>query len=312
MLAASLIAVASLLVGQAAAHGGVTSYIIDGTTYPGWQAFNTPTGQKSIGRPYSSYNPILTTSDATFACNNNGQASSGQLNAPVKPGSTITAKWGQWTHAEGPVIVYMAKCPGACSSANSGQLDWFKISELGLISGTLAKGSWGNGQIMAKLAYDVKIPNLPDGEYMIRHELLALHQANTPQFYPECAQLTLTGGSGSLPGTGYTVKFPGGYTMSDPGVLVDIYSASAPSITTYKVPGPAVWNGAAAAPQPTSQTQPATTVTTSTTVVAPQPTVPAGPTVPPYGQCGGIGYTGATQCASGTCTKVNDYYSQCL
>jgi hypothetical protein len=56
----------------------------------------------------------------------------------VKPGSKITAKWGQWTHAEGPVIVYMAKCPGACSSANSGSLDWFKISERGLISGTLA------------------------------------------------------------------------------------------------------------------------------------------------------------------------------
>ncbi|KAL6708880.1 hypothetical protein ACN47E_002287 [Coniothyrium glycines] len=31
-----------------------------------------------------------------------------------------------------------------------------------------------------------------------------------------------------------------------------------------------------------------------------------------YGQCGGTGYTGATACASGTCTKQNDYYSQCL
>ncbi|KAI0095309.1 cellulose-binding beta-glucosidase [Irpex rosettiformis] len=32
-----------------------------------------------------------------------------------------------------------------------------------------------------------------------------------------------------------------------------------------------------------------------------------------YGQCGGIGWTGATTCISGwTCTKQNDYYSQCL
>ncbi len=31
------------------------------------------------------------------------------------------------------------------------------------------------------------------------------------------------------------------------------------------------------------------------------------------GQCGGIGYTGCTTCASGTtCTKNGDYYSQCL
>ncbi|KAK0229035.1 cellobiohydrolaseII [Armillaria fumosa] len=32
-----------------------------------------------------------------------------------------------------------------------------------------------------------------------------------------------------------------------------------------------------------------------------------------YGQCGGIGWTGATTCVSGaTCTVLNDYYSQCL
>jgi hypothetical protein len=63
----------------------------------------------------------------------------------------------------------MAKCSGACSSTNSNSLDWFKIAETGLISGTLAKGSWGNGQIMKDLAYTVNIPaQLADGEYLIR------------------------------------------------------------------------------------------------------------------------------------------------
>lgn len=34
--------------------------------------------------------------------------------------------------------------------------------------------------------------------------------------------------------------------------------------------------------------------------------------VPLWGQCGGIGYTGPTQCVSGaTCVKANDWYSQC-
>jgi len=34
---------------------------------------------------------------------------------------------------------------------------------------------------------------------------------------------------------------------------------------------------------------------------------------PAYGQCGGIGWSGATTCASGSvCTKANDYYSQCI
>ncbi|OCH92772.1 carbohydrate-binding module family 1 protein, partial [Obba rivulosa] len=39
----------------------------------------------------------------------------------------------------------------------------------------------------------------------------------------------------------------------------------------------------------------------------------AAQTAPQYGQCGGIGWTGATVCPSGwTCTVSNSYYSQCL
>lgn len=31
-----------------------------------------------------------------------------------------------------------------------------------------------------------------------------------------------------------------------------------------------------------------------------------------WGQCGGLGWTGATCCSSGTCKFSNDWYSQCL
>lgn len=35
--------------------------------------------------------------------------------------------------------------------------------------------------------------------------------------------------------------------------------------------------------------------------------------VPVFGQCGGVGYTGSTTCDDGsTCTKLNDFYSQCI
>lgn len=38
-----------------------------------------------------------------------------------------------------------------------------------------------------------------------------------------------------------------------------------------------------------------------------------GSTVEAYGRCGGIGYDGPTECVQGwTCTKQNDYYSQCI
>ncbi|PVF91270.1 hypothetical protein CPB86DRAFT_792172 [Serendipita vermifera] len=33
---------------------------------------------------------------------------------------------------------------------------------------------------------------------------------------------------------------------------------------------------------------------------------------PLWGQCGGIGWSGPTVCAQGTCTKLNDWHYQCL
>lgn len=47
--------------------------------------------------------------------------------------------------------------------------------------------------------------------------------------------------------------------------------------------------------------------------VTPPTEPPSTGTAPQWGQCGGIGWTGPTQCVSGTtCTVVNDWYSQCL
>ncbi|KAF6755432.1 glycosyl hydrolase family 61-domain-containing protein [Ephemerocybe angulata] len=90
------------------------------------------------------------------------------------------------------------------------------------VSGILAKVQWGNGLIMKSPAYDMtSIPaSLASGEYLMRHdsELLALHQANTPQFYPECAGLIRSGGGSANPGARFKTKFPGGCSMSDPGV----------------------------------------------------------------------------------------------
>lgn len=46
-------------------------------------------------------------------------------------------------------------------------------------------------------------------------------------------QLTVTGGGSNSPAT---VKFPGAYKASDPGILINIHAA----ISKYTVPGPAV------------------------------------------------------------------------
>jgi hypothetical protein len=128
------------------------------------------------------------------------------------------------------MMVYMANCGGSCTSANPASLDWFKIDEGGLLSGTVANGEWASGQMIAEnSSWTSTIPaSLPDGEYMIRHETLAIHTSNQPQFYMECAQLIVTGGGSGSPGP--TVKFPGGYSASDPSINIDVYSSTA---TTY-------------------------------------------------------------------------------
>ncbi|KDQ11420.1 glycoside hydrolase family 61 protein [Botryobasidium botryosum FD-172 SS1] len=230
---------------SAAAHGGVIKWSVGSTTYTGWQPYNSPSGQVTPGRPYSSYDPILSPTGATIHCNNNGESGPSQQSITVAAGQEVTAYWSQWTHAEGPVTVYLAKCSGSsCTGFSSAGAKWFKIAEQGLISGTLAAGKWANGQLMANLKWTAKIPSsLQAGAYLIRFETLALHQANTPQFYPECAQLVVTGGGSAFPASNYLVSLPGAWTATDPGVKVDIYSEAAKTTTTYKVPGPAVWSG---------------------------------------------------------------------
>lgn len=72
-------------------------------------------------------------------------------------------------------------------------------------------------------------------------QLLAIHTSDQPQFYPECAQLTITGGGGQSPSGSSLVKFPGAYSMSDPSIDIDIYASNEQDVTTYAIPGPAVW-----------------------------------------------------------------------
>ncbi|KAL1732013.1 hypothetical protein EV714DRAFT_248189 [Schizophyllum commune] len=73
----------------------------------------------------------------------------------------------------------------------------------------------------------------------------------------------------------------------------------------------AVYNSGTAVSIPPSQpTNPGGGATTTGGPAA--PTTGAG-TVAQYGQCGGQGWTGATACVAGyTCTRINDYYYQCL
>ncbi|KAI8948036.1 lytic polysaccharide monooxygenase [Xylaria longipes] len=221
-----------------AAHGAVTSYIIDGTTYPGYQGFSPQPNAQIIQRQWPDYNPIMTVTDAKMTCNG---GTSAPLSAKIAAGTNITAVWGQWTHQQGPVMVWMYPCESGFSSCDGKQKKWFKIDQMGLFGPALNSNDWGTATVYKTLKWSSKIPaSLKPGNYLIRHELLALHQANTPQFYPECAQIEVTGSGSATAPANLLASIPGYAPQSDPGIMVDIYQGKA---TSYTPPGPAVWTG---------------------------------------------------------------------
>ncbi|KAL2024932.1 hypothetical protein VTK56DRAFT_3631 [Thermocarpiscus australiensis] len=84
----------------------------------------------------------------------------------------------------------------------------------------------------------VTIPRrLQHGDYLLRAEHIALHSASTAggaQFYLSCAQITVSGGSGTYSPLNL-VSFPGAYKATDPGIVINIYY---PVLTSYTAPGP--------------------------------------------------------------------------
>ncbi|KAF2251498.1 lytic polysaccharide monooxygenase [Trematosphaeria pertusa] len=239
MLFSTAVTAIGLLAAQAAAHGAVTSYVIDGTTYPGYEGFAPATSPKTIQWQWPDYNPTMTVTDKKVMCNG---GTSADLTAKVAAGGKVRANWKQWTHAQGPVMVWMYPCGSDFKSCNGSGKKWFKIDQMGMTAPPLSGTSWGANQILTKLYFESTIPkSLKAGNYLIRHEIIALHQANTPQFYAECAQLEVTGSGSASPSGDYLATIPGYAPQSDPGITVDTYASNAP--TTYTPPGPKVWSG---------------------------------------------------------------------
>lgn len=86
----------------------------------------------------------------------------------------------------------------------------------------------------------MQIPRcLQNGDYLLRAEHIGLHSASSvggAQFYISCAQLTVSGGSGTY-NPRNIVSFPGAYQATHPGIMINIYY---PVPTSYTPPGPDV------------------------------------------------------------------------
>ncbi len=132
-------------------------------------------------------------------------------------------------------LSYMAKAPTTAQAFDGSGQVWFKILDMGPTFDSSGNAAWP-----LLTTYTANIPAaLPSGEYLLRIQQLGIHNpypAGTPQFYIECAQVSITNGGSGTPGP--LVSIPGFIDGTEPGYTVNIYT----NFHNYTVPGPAVWN----------------------------------------------------------------------
>ncbi|CAM1502344.1 Fc.00g043280.m01.CDS01 [Cosmosporella sp. VM-42] len=237
----SLLTIAASAV-DVAAHGHVDWLIANGVAFRGYDA------------PSFSWNPnIDPVVGWTIAATDNGyvepnsyenpdiichkSAKPGKGHVAVQAGDKITLQWNTWPDShKGPIIDYLAKCPGNCEDVDKTKLNFFKISAAGLLDMSLQSGRWADDVLLANgFQWTVQIPaQLEAGNYVLRHEIIALHGAGQPngaQNYPQCFNLQVTGGGSLAPDGVEGIKL---YKSSDPGILFNLYTTP----LSYQVPGP--------------------------------------------------------------------------
>ncbi|CAI4217411.1 unnamed protein product [Parascedosporium putredinis] len=177
----SITAAAAALLSAAtvAAHGHVTHVITsDGVEHQGWD----PSSGMGYGNNFPDVVGWTTTvqdngfiskeshANAEMACHRG--ATPAALSVTVQAGDVLTLAWDTWP----------------------AELSWFKISEVGNVTpGTGDNGVWGADLLLNNgVKWQVQIPDfVTPGEYVLRHEIIALHSLGEPQHYPQCINLVI-------------------------------------------------------------------------------------------------------------------------
>jgi hypothetical protein len=228
-------------------HGMVTTFKTDGTSHQGFilDYYYAKVNGQPVPDIAAWYAENL---DSGFVAPNNYQtpdinchknASPGTLTATVAAGGTVQFNWpATWPHPHGPLLTYIAKCSGDCSTADKNSLKWVKIQESGI---DYATQKWASqAMIDQKGVWTVTVPkSIAPGNYVFRHEIIALHgggSLNGAQNYPQCFNIKITGSGTANPQGVLGTEL---YKNTDPGIHFNPYT----TITNYPIPGPALFSG---------------------------------------------------------------------
>ncbi|TIB36825.1 hypothetical protein E3P86_02364 [Wallemia ichthyophaga] len=270
----SKVALASLAA-YASAHGIVSQVMVGGQWYNGANYGSTNDNSPVRGFPYDGgYVPYYNVNTDDIVCGANGHGSV-PVTATVNAGDDVKLRWhgdrgptgDYWGHYEGSVMDYLMRCDGDCSNFQTsyGNARVYKIWEAGLDtsqprpdqgfwpSRPQGDGLWAMDDMSRNWGswHTVTIPaTTAPGQYMLRHELLALQAASNlagtaetpiggPQYYPACVQLNVVNNSGNVV---YPPETPVREIYSTGDAQVNIYTPAPNGIEHFDIPGPNVVN----------------------------------------------------------------------
>ncbi|KAI0798766.1 lytic polysaccharide monooxygenase [Xylaria sp. FL0064] len=181
-----------------------------------------------------SFMEIIDSTD--LRCNKGATSAGTKTYMDVKAGDKIGLKLfnNEFIEHPGPGFFYMSKAPGNVSDYD-GSGDWFKVWESGPTGSPTTTGGWPT---YGKYTMEFTLPTtLEDGEYLLRGEHIGIHENHVgkPQLYMECAQIRITGGTGTAKPSP-VAKIPGIYSKTDPGLTFNFWGGKG----AYVMPGPAV------------------------------------------------------------------------
>ncbi|RYP31456.1 hypothetical protein DL767_005747 [Monosporascus sp. MG133] len=186
---------------------------------------------------FQSNGPVTDVNSQAIRCYERSPGTAAPSTTAVRAGGQITFVAAPSIYHPGPLSAYMAKAPGKAADFDGSGPVWFKVYQ---DMPTLANGQyqWPSD---TKSQLTFTIPQcIENGEYLFRIEHVGLHSAssvNGAQFYISCAQVSVSGGSGSKKPSNL-VSFPGAYSPNHPGLLINIYNNGGKQ---YQPAGPSVF-----------------------------------------------------------------------
>jgi len=225
-----MVAVALLASSVAQAHYTFPHISYNGVTTQDWEYVRETTNHYSNG-------PVQDVTSSQMTCYQLASGNEGAKTMNVTAGSTVQYAVSPDITHPGPLSVWIGQVPAGQSAStwDGSGAHWSKIYQDQAVI-TSSSISWPSN--LGLQTVPITIPKcLANGDYLLRPEHIGLHAAGSvggAQLYLSCAQLTVTGGTGTY-SPKKSVTIPGAYTAQDPGLLINIYY---PIPKSYTPPGP--------------------------------------------------------------------------